>query len=512
MSTPTDSTEGEDRAPPVLAAAVVAAATVGAYSGTLHAPFVYDDQAWITGHPVAGGAAGAATGRPLLAFSFALNRAAGGLGPVGYHLANIAIHVCAALVLLGIVRRTLALMPASFPAAADRLLPAFAAALLWALHPVNTEAVTYVSQRSESLMGLLYFVALYGFIRGAAPGRHAAWLGLSAAACALGMTVKETMVSAPLVILLFDRTFISGSLRGALTRRGAYYGALGACWVLLGVLLAGASPRGVGYGLGYSGWSYGVVESWVVAHYLLLSVWPFPLVFDYGTELVGSLREVVPWASVTAAATGAAVLGLLRRSAGGFAWAAFLLVLAPSSSVVPVAFQPMAEHRLYVPLAALAALAAAGAWRLFGRRSTPILVLAAAFLGTMSYLRNADYRDPVVLWSDTVKRVPDNERARLALGEALLGAGRFAESAEQYGQALRIAPGDGDARMGLAASLLRSGLAGEAEAQMRRVAPPVRDQPGFHLLLGRVLEREGRRAEAAEEYRRAAEIDPRAVP
>jgi hypothetical protein len=96
-------------------------------------------------------------------------------------------------------------------------LVAFSAALLWALHPLQTESVTYIVQRAESLMGLFYLLTLYCFIRGAAE-EGSRWYIPCVGACLLGMATKEVMVSAPLVVLLYDRTFVAGSFREASTR------------------------------------------------------------------------------------------------------------------------------------------------------------------------------------------------------------------------------------------------------------------------------------------------------
>jgi Flp pilus assembly protein TadD len=520
METPADQDSGSGEGRPVRAAALcICAATAAAYSASLGAPLIYDDRIWITGNPfirslgslgqvlLPPGGSGAA-GRPLLSLSFALNYAAGGENPVGYHLANLAIHGAAALVLLGVVRRTLARLPGAFPTPSDRLLPALGAALLWALHPLQTEAVTYVSQRSESLMGLLYLVALYGFIRGTEAGGGRRWLGVCVAACLLGMATKEVMVTAPLLILAYDRTFVSGSVRGALGRRPGLYAALGLTWVLLLALAPGLRGRGVGLGLGYTWWSYGLLETWVVGHYLLLALWPFPLVLDRGAELGESLRGALPWALALLALAGASLAGFLRRLATGFAAAALFLVLAPTSSVVPVAFQPMAEHRMYLPLAALASMAAAGSWAWLGRRSLAPLALAALLLGAATFLRNRDYRDEVTIWQDTVSRVPANERAQLALGSALARAHRDAEAAAAFAEAARLAPGDMDARLGLGLELFALGRPADAVAAYRAIAP---SRPGsylLHLSLGRALEALGQRGEAAREYAAAQGLDP----
>jgi hypothetical protein len=500
------------------AAAGIVLAAAAVYGGTLRAPLIYDDRVWITANPsirhlgslaaVLWPGEPAVRGRPVLSLSLAINRALGGDDPWGYHLASLSIHVLAALALLGIVARTLAFMPARFPAARDRILFAFSVALLWAVHPLQTESVTYASQRSESLMGLFYLLTLYGFIRGVeAPGRGA-WLFVSAAACALGMGTKEVMVTAPLIVLAYDRTFVAGGFRAALRLRRGFYAALASTWLILGLLSAGLRGRGVGYGLGFSWWSYALTECWAVAHYLLLALWPYPLVLDYGTGVIGGIRDALPWACVVAVLLGATAVAFARRSALGFCGLWFFLVLAPSSSVVPVAFQPMAEHRMYLPLAAVVSAGVAGAWAWLGARSVALAAAAALALGLGAHGRNRDYASETSIWADTVLRRPGNPRARLALGDALSREGRHAEAAGQFAEALRLDPGDFEARRKLGLEFFDMGRVDEALAQYRLIAPPTPDSALLHCDIAMALERSGRAAEAAGQYREALRLDP----
>ena len=111
---------------------------------------------------------------------------------------------------------------------------AVAVALLWALHPLQTESVTYVVQRAESLMGLFYLLTLHGLVRAVVSPNPQAWFAVSAGACLCGMASKEVMVSAPLIVLLFDRTFVAGTFAAAWRQRWKYYVALSATWILLG--------------------------------------------------------------------------------------------------------------------------------------------------------------------------------------------------------------------------------------------------------------------------------------
>jgi tetratricopeptide (TPR) repeat protein len=494
-------------------------ATVAAYQGTLAAPLIYDDNVWITWnpsirhllsigdvlHPPSGSMV---YGRPVLSLSLALNHAVSGNTPWSYHVANLAIHVMAALALFGIVRRTLALRPGSFPGERDRILLAFAVALLWAVHPLQTESVTYVSQRAESLMGLFYLLTLYCFIRGFNGPRPGAWHLGSVLACLLGMATKEVMVTAPLVVLAFDRTFAAGSLREALRLRWRLYLGLAATWLVPVFLAAGLRGRGVGFELGYSWWAYGLTECSVVVHYLLLAAWPHPLVFDYGTDIVGSVADAVPWAVVLIFLVAIALAAFWRKTLLGFAGAWFFMILAPGSSVIPVAFQPMAEHRMYLSLAAVVALFVAAAWSLLGRRSLPVFLAVALALGMATSLRNRDYRSDASIWADTVSRRPSNPRARIALGSALALEDRFAAAADQFVAALRIDPGDFEARRNLGLALFHMGRSEEALAQYRSVLPPRPDSAPLHYDIAMALDASGRPEEAIAEYGKALAIDP----
>ncbi|HEY5226971.1 MAG TPA: hypothetical protein VIJ19_00450, partial [Opitutaceae bacterium] len=241
------------------AALLIAAAAAVAYLPSFAAPFVFDDVPAIGGNPTIRHIASAlrppadttVSGRPVLNLSLALDYAAGGTAPWVYHATNLAIHILAALALLGIVRRTLG--PRALPVA-------FSVALLWAVHPLNTESVTYVIQRGESLMGLLYLATLYFFIRacGSEGNRARLWYALSISSCFLGMGTKEVMASAPLIVLLYDRTFLSGSFASALRTRGKAYLGLAASWILLGYLVLATHGRTgtVGFGAGISPLDY----------------------------------------------------------------------------------------------------------------------------------------------------------------------------------------------------------------------------------------------------------------
>lgn len=460
-----------------------------AYWNSLKGPFVFDDassitrnpsiqQGWNLGPSLRPPANSTTAGRPLVNLTLAVNYALGGEAVGGYHVFNLGVHLLAGLALLGLLRRTLAspVMEGTFGRDAGPL--ALAMALLWLLHPLQTESVTYVVQRAESLMGLCYLLTLYAFVRSTAGPAAGWWRALTVFSCLMGMACKEVIVSAPLVVLFYDRTFLAGTFRKAWRERRGLYLALAATWWLLGMLVASAGDRAdtAGFATTIGVGDYALTQVAAVIHYLKLALWPAPLVFDYGTGVVTSLSAVGLQAVILAGMLAGTVLALCRRPVLGLAGLWFFAILAPSSSVVPIATQTMAEHRMYLPLAAIVALAGTGLYRLMGRRSLGILYVLAAVLGGLTIARNADYRSALALWADTAQKVPENTRALNTLGVAQLNAGQPAEARASFEAALKLRPGDPAAHNNLGNLLSAAGRFGEAiphyEAALRQ-APGV---------------------------------------
>jgi tetratricopeptide (TPR) repeat protein len=442
---------------------IIVLAALAAYHNCFTVPFFFDDvnsvlenptirHLWPITRVLSPPVDSFVGGRPMVNFSLALNYALGGTAVWGYHAFNLAIHVLAGLVLYGIVRRTLLspVLRERFCAVAMWL--AVAVVVLWMVHPLQTEAVTYISQRCELLMGLSYLLTLYCFIRGTESPRSGCWFALSVLACLLGMASKEVMVTAPLMVLLYDRTFVSGSFGEAWRRHQRLYFGLASTWVLLGYLMVGLHYRGAGYGLGIPWWAYALIESRVVVQYLWLAFWPHPLVFDYGEFVaIRHIREVPPRVVIVAVLIASVSVALKRRPDIGLVGAWFFVILAPTSSVVPVVGQPMAEHRMYLPLAAvivalvIAVFLLGQHWlkaqpEVGGALGWGLSGIVACLLVNLTVQRNKDYRSEVAIWQDTVEKCPQNFRAHGNLGNALTRTGKMMEAIEQYEQALRLKP------------------------------------------------------------------------
>ena len=495
-------------------------AVFAVYANSLSGPFVFDDllsitenptirQLWPLGAPLSPPAGQGLTveGRPILNLSLALNYAVSGTSPRGYHASNIVIHAAAALLLFGLIRRTLL----SLDYRPAHLL-AGSATLLWAVHPLQTESVSYVIQRTESLMGLFYLATLYFFRRGADATQHHAgcrWRALAVIACAFGMATKEVMVTAPLLTLLYDRTFVSGSFRAAWQRHRRSYLGLAATWLLLAALVLGAGNRGgtIGTAAGVTPWDYALCQSRALIHYARLSLWPNPLIFDYGTDFV-SFRTALPYALVIVALLIATGIALWKRPVWGFLGAWFFVILAPTSSFVGGTRQMVAEHRVYLSLAALALLAVLAAQRAFGRRFWIVALLASTALGAATIRRNTDYASELSLYRDTAAKRPENGFARYNLGEVYAAAGRHAEAVDEFTASVRLLPHSAPARFNLANSLVALGRNAEARAQLEAA---LRIDPRYgkaHFNLGNLLLASGDKPAALDHFRRAIALDP----
>ncbi len=505
-------------------ALVLALAVLAAYARTFTAPFIFDDIPAITQNTtirhltdwravlLPGSMQGAGTaGRPVINLSFALNYAVSGERVWSYHLFNLLVHVGTALACFGIVRRTLLSPRLKERCGADSLAVALGVAAMWGLHPLLTESVSSVVQRTESVMGLFYLLTLYAFIRSVyASGNAVGWRAVSWGACALGMLSKEVMVSAPLLVLLYDGTFVTDSVAAAWRQRRNFYLGLALTWIPLVLVMAASRGRGgtVGFGHGVTWWEYALTQCHAVALYVRLSLWPHPLVLDYGMAVVKSAASVWPQALLLLALGLGTLVALGRRSPWGFLGAWFFVILAPSSSVVPLVTQTIAEHRMYLPLAAVIVIVAVAIHAVAGRGAGWILAGLAALAGVGTYLRNEDYRSAETIWRDTMAKQPGNERAYYGLAMICDEQGRIAEAIGHYETALRLKPDYANAHSNLAHDLVEAGRMQEAVSHYEDVArlEPTLADPHIHL--GALLVRLGRYDEAIREYEAVLRLLP----
>lgn len=537
----------EPRVRVLLAVGVIVLVVAVIYANSFRCAFVFDDEPVILGNPAVRDPLPLSESllksrditRPVVWATLAANWALGQDNPRGYHAFNVAIHMLAALALLALAHRTFR-TPAMRKEFGGAALPlAAAAALLWAAHPLNTQAVTYVVQRAESLMGLFYLLTLYLLARGAAGGRgRNAWYAGAVAACLLGMATKQVMVTAPIAALLYDRVFLSRSFRVVFRRRWKLHAALAGTWVLL-IVLTAASPRGVSKGVAMaalSWWQYFRSQFGVILRYLWLAVCPAGLCMDYGWRPASTFWSVVGPMVPVLGLFALCVWHLARWRPWALAGFGFFLILAPTSSILPLP-DILFEYRMYLPLACLAVLAVAAAYY-WGRRAVerwvpqpqrrPIVSravaagavgLAVVALGAATAARNGVYETPLKAWQDTVDKAPDNPRAQYNLANFLERDGQLDAAIEH--QLLAVAKAkQAYAREDRLLSLAYNNL-GHLYARRGKYALTVQycelslrhkpDHARAMSNLGLALFRLGNEAEAEKLFRDAIRLDGRLV-
>lgn len=509
------------------AAGLLAGAGLVAYANSLRVPFIFDDPIYILDNPPIERfwpPWEIVPMRPVLGLTLALNWRLGGTEVFSYHALNLLIHILAGITLFGLARRTLAgeRLGERFGAHATPL--ALGISLLWLVHPLQTESVTYVIQRGESLMGLFYLLTLYCAARAHGSPRRAWWWTLAALACLLGLGAKQVMATAPLMVGLYYWVFFPHSLQGRW--RYALFASLAVLWCGGCVALAVASGHAsAGFAdAPVSPWAYAWTQSGVILHYLRLALWPAGLCLDYGWPVAQSVRQTWPSVVVLGVLLALTAWGVAGRRPVGFLGIFFLLVLAPTSSFMPIA-DVAAEHRVYLPLAAVAALVVLAAYRVWVRVGAKAqfrrealvwraagwvaLGLGASVLALLTIRRNRDYRSEVAIWEDTVEKRPRNHRARTNLGVALGKLGRNNEALEQLREALRLQPDYAQAANNLGNALAMLGQRQDALVYYRRA---IRCKPRYaeaYNNLGATLADLQRYGEAAECYRKAVDFRPR---
>lgn len=443
-----------------LPAGILIAAALAAYSRTFHVPFLFDDSAGITQNALV--ISPHVSLRDLLHWqtpvtiaSLRINYLLGGLDVRGYHAFNLAVHILGALTLFGLARRTFR---------SDRLIERFGpaatplalmVALIWMLHPIQTQAVTYIIQRKESMANLFYLLTLYAFVRGAAsqragrPRRGAAWFLAAVLACLLGLGSKQTVVTAPLAAVLYDWVFLAPPGRAIRARWWAYL-LLAATW---GFVLFTSLARLSGEGSGIQSltrWDYARCQPAALLHYLRLIVLPYGLNFDPGWRVVHGVGTWgPPMAAVLVLAAASVWWWLSRWAAWGF-WAIwFFLVLAPTSTVIVIT-ELTWDYRPTLALAGVAMLVVMAGWRLWQRwaaglsrpRAGVVVTFAAVAgaLGAVTLLRNEDYATGIRIWSDAARKNPNNARAFGNLGAELINAGRPDEAIVALNTAIALDP------------------------------------------------------------------------
>jgi Flp pilus assembly protein TadD len=434
-------------------AAVLLAGLV--YLNTLHNPFVYDDARSILNNrsltdPSVESILRQNVSRPLVNVSYFIDHTIWGPAPFGYHVTSVLLHMLNVALLFLFVRgiavdRWRDEGPEHMRRAA---LAAGVAATLYAVHPMMTEAVGYISGRSDLLSGtfkLLAFVAVRRWLN----TDRLTWLTVALVAFLLAVAAKETAVVLPLLFLYYI-LFIRDD-PPVVRRRHVII----LCVPVLCVALLGASVRlGLFVYVEYAGtvgwqWRYALAEIDVFTRYLALMIAPLGQTIFHGVPATISFLEP---RAIVAVATSAMCLALIllatrRHGIFGFGLVWFTLMLLPSALLVLLnRAEPMAERRVYFASAGLflamgfgaAAVATSlqGASRLTRVMATTAAIVVIAGLAGRTIVRNVVWSSPVLLWAEAAELNPNHWYPQLVLGESLHEVGRHAEAVQSYRRAL----------------------------------------------------------------------------
>ena len=480
-------------APPASAwlhAVGIVAAGLFAWWGCWHGQYLFDDHPAIVGNEAlqAGGAWAAAFGpqhqplanRPLACLSLVLDFAVFGPGPFGPHLANVLLHLGNALLLWLVLRAALAASNLRERVAGRGRGLASAIALLWVCHPLATDAVAYATQRSTLLFSGFLLMSLWATLRAAASPSPFRWWCFAVLAMAAGMASKEDCVVGPLLVLLAERAFVLPDWR-SLRVRVPFLLAMAGTWsvLLLCVALGPHNPT-VGFAAqpNVTALQWLQTQAFVLWHYLRLTLVPWPLRGAYADDYV---RDLLP-----ALLPGLAVLALLvgvvrawRNSAClWLAWcgALFFLLLAPTSSVLPIVTEVLAERRMYLPmLAVLVPVAVLASRWLRGAAAGAATVVVALGLACLAREHAAHYRDEPTFWADAFGKREVASRSFLAAqilsnhGLMLMRAGQVAAAGEALDVAMQCESPTAIERVHHAVSLQLRGRADEAVAKLREL-------------------------------------------
>jgi hypothetical protein len=403
--------------------------------------------------------------RPLVNFTYAVDRATWGAAPFGFHITNVLLHAFNVGLFVLVASRSGLGRGATFAASA-----------LFAVHPMMTEAVGYVSGRSEVLCVTFLLAAMLCAEAWCRDGRRA-WLVAMIAAWLAALLSKETAAMFPLVVFVYD-VFTRPDDTTRARRLRYVYLPLIAITILAGIVRLFVLVRIEYPGHAAWHWPYLLIDADVFRRYLAMMVIPTGQAMFHEVAAIDSVWNLRVVADIAILVAFVGITWRLRRgdgfAAAGLAW--FLLLLIPSSVLIALdQGEPMTEHRVYA--ASVGLFFAAGCamrWidgRLAGRGRLPqALALVSLAAVVVSFAidtleRNIVWSSPIVLWQESVDLAPRHPRPRMLLAESLVDAGRWDDAIEQYRVAVQLRPADPDAHVALGRSLAVRGELREARRQ-----------------------------------------------
>jgi tetratricopeptide (TPR) repeat protein len=329
------------------------------------------------------------------------------------------------------------------------------------------------------------------------------------------MASKEIMVSAALLVLLYERTFLSGTFAAALRRSWPLYIGLALGWILLYTAVEQTRSNTAGFGL-VPPQVWWLTQCKVLMLYLKLVIWPWPLAIHYQIPYILTPAAGWKWAACVGLLAILTLIAVVRRSAGGFIGTFCFAIVAPTS-IIPMPLEIAAERRMYLPLAAITTLIIIGVYRLIARlieskragiATMGLSCAVAIVLAVLSIERLSVWGDPLTLWQDTVDHQPNSAVAHNNLGIALAAAGRRPEAIAHYQLALALNPDFYEADDNLGIELAMDGKYEQALPHLQNALRVQPNSPSTQNNLAIVLSDLHRGPEAITHFKKSLQLQP----
>jgi Tfp pilus assembly protein PilF len=522
---------------------------VAIYSNTLHSPFVFDDGPSITRNPTIKSLEnffGNSIGyekyptRFIGYLSFALNYAVGSFDPLGYHIVNLTVHIINSLLVYFFVLITFStpFMKKSLSEATARSV-SLISGIIFLVHPVQTEAVTFVVQRLTSLTTTFFLLSMFYYVKGRllfndrqTHSRHKFLFNFSFSLlfCVLAMKTKEISFTLPIVLIIYELFFFDGPYRIRAFLLLPFFFTL---FIIPISLINVRAPIGEvltdisavsRLQTNISRGDYFLTQLSVIVTYIRLLFLPINQNLDYDYPIYRSLFQPRVFFCATSLIflfgislwlyhrSRRAASAELRVISFGIIW--FFITLSVESSLIPI-MDVIFEHRIYLPsVGAFVALAMAASliYRKWNRTICIwALIIVTAVLSMATYKRNFIWRDDLVLWSDNVKKSPSKARPHYNMGNSYLLRGLTDKAIQEFWNVIEIDPRYPDAYLSLGVAYALTGAEEKSMAALHKAMQlnPADSEPYYNL--GLLYSNKGLEHLAIEQYQKALLLNPKSV-
>ena len=460
------------------------------YSNALESPFIYDDLSNIKGNPnirltnltlenvKRAGFGDRFSNRPVALISFALNYYFNRYDVTGYHLINILIHIITGLLLYFFLKTTLNLPSVHSRHKTSRWIPLIAV-LLWLVHPVNTQSITYIVQRMNSMAAMFYILSFLLYVKGRLVGvkwKKQLLFSVCILAGALSLGSKEIAATLPFFIFLYEWYFFQDLSGQWLKQHVLHIIAIFIVVIIGAFIYLGAHPFEKILA-GYAGYDFTLgqrllTEFRVVVFYVSLLLFPYPSRLNLDHDFVISYSLINPITTIFAIGTIMGLMGLSIWTAKKNRLFSFCILWFLGNLVIESSWLPLEiiyEHRTYLPSMVFFLMALLLVYRFNIHQKLGFVVLCTVVIvfSVWTHGRNETWRDEVTFWQDSVDKSPNKARPNLSLGFALHGRGRLEEAIKYYHNALRIKPDYAKGHNNLGVALKDQGRIEEAMLYLR---------------------------------------------